>query len=101
MAYFLEHPDDDANETMEEFRTLRDSEGMWSTFKRETTAAETRALELMWDTYQCHLDVVKGKADKLESLTDMLKVRIQFGNLDGPEVTWESLHIFSLLLEVR
>jgi len=101
MAYFLEHPDDNANETLEEFRTLKDSEGMWSAFKRETTAAETRALELMWDIYQCHLEVVKGKADTLESLADTLEVRIQFGNLDGPEVNWENLHIFSLLLEVR
>jgi hypothetical protein len=98
MASFLTRSAGDSIDTMEGFRTLRASKDVWDSFKAESTTVEVAMLEVLWEVYQCHLEVIESNPDRLGLVTNILSTRKSIGS-DQDDMTWRTLH--DLLLNIR
>jgi len=100
MAYSLENKIEIEKDPMPEFCSLKASEQTWGALKEEITGTEFTTLELTWEAYQCQLDVVKGDAEKLQSLAERLHDQLTFEGLGVRDLSWETLHTALLTVQV-
>lgn len=87
-------------DNLECFRLLRSSDEIWNAFRLETTAAEFAMMELFWENYESHVDVLNGTTDKLLELSETLKNKIPLNGLDTKDVSWEAVHATVTTLQV-
>ena len=57
-------------------------------------------MELIWELYEAHIEVLHSKTEKLRAFSETLKTKIAFGGLDTKDVSWEVLHATVLTLQV-
>jgi hypothetical protein len=86
---------------MEKLEALKLSEEAWVAFKKETTVAESTAMEIIWEVYESRSDIIQGKPEKLQKLAENLKNTVPFEGLEVNDITWEALHATSLTIWVE